>query len=77
MTWQPPADQNLKSCPNQKSQNRSRWSSSNLRLDGAKVKDWDENAFYVTISVFAVLFLSILFGLWSPKDLLEVLANFF
>lgn len=46
-------------------------------LDGAKVKDWDENAFYVTISVFAVLFLSILLGLWSPKDLLEVLANFF
>ena len=46
-------------------------------LDGNKVKDWDENAFYVTISVFAILFLSILFGVWSPKTLLEVIANFF
>lgn len=46
-------------------------------LDGNKVKDWDENAFYVTISVFAILFLSILFGVWSPKTFLEVIANFF
>ncbi len=46
-------------------------------LDGNKIKHWDENAFYVTISVFAILFLSILFGVWSPKTFLEVIANLF
>tara|TARA_Y100000766_G_scaffold4174_1_gene3201 strand:- start:2266 stop:3198 length:933 start_codon:yes stop_codon:yes gene_type:complete len=46
-------------------------------LDGNKVKDWDENAFYVTISVFAILFLSIILGFWSPAAVLEAIANFF
>tara|TARA_B100000902_G_scaffold63120_1_gene69978 strand:+ start:530 stop:1462 length:933 start_codon:yes stop_codon:yes gene_type:complete len=46
-------------------------------LDGNKVKDWDENVFYVTISVFAVLFLSIILGFWSPAAVLETIAHFF
>tara|TARA_B110000444_G_scaffold75936_1_gene71576 strand:+ start:35724 stop:36656 length:933 start_codon:yes stop_codon:yes gene_type:complete len=46
-------------------------------LDGNKVKDWDENAFYVTISVFAILAVSIFLGFWSPYEVLQLIANFF
>jgi hypothetical protein len=45
-------------------------------LDGLKVKDWSENAFYITISVFAILALSVFpLGLWSPSSLLESIAS--
>ena len=45
-------------------------------LDGLKVKDWSENAFYITISIFAFLVISWVFlQLWSPKNLLYYLAN--
>ena len=47
-------------------------------LDGLKVKDWSENAFYITISVFAILSLSAWpLGLWSPSALLETIASLF
>lgn len=47
-------------------------------LDGLKVKDWSENAFYITISVFAILALSAWpLGLWSPTALLETIAALF
>jgi len=47
-------------------------------LDGLKVKDWSENAFYITISVFAILSLSVWpLGLWSPSALLETTASLF
>jgi Zn-dependent protease len=47
-------------------------------LDGLKVKDWSENAFYITISVFAILSLSVWpLGLWSPSALLETIASLF
>jgi len=47
-------------------------------LDGLKVKDWSENAFYITISVFAILGLSAWpLGLWSPSTLLETIASLF
>lgn len=47
-------------------------------LDGLKVKDWSENAFYATISVFAVLALTCIpLGLWSPSALLESIASLF
>jgi len=46
-------------------------------LDGLKVKDWNENAFYATISVFAFLVLSMYLGMWSPTILLESIANLF
>lgn len=46
-------------------------------LDGNKVKDWSENVFYVTISVFAILFISIILKVWSPMNLLQAIASFF
>ena len=47
-------------------------------LDGLKVKDWSENAFYITISVFAILSLSVWpLGFWSPSALLETIASLF
>ena len=45
-------------------------------LDGAKVKDWNENAFYGVISLFALLVLTwVYFGYWSPTAVLEFIAN--
>ena len=45
-------------------------------LDGLKVKDWSENAFYLTISIFAFLVISwIILGLWSPGNILRELAS--
>jgi len=44
-------------------------------LDGNKVKDWNENAFYATISVFGILVLSIFLGAWSPLTLLNSIAS--
>jgi hypothetical protein len=45
-------------------------------LDGAKVKDWNENAFYAVISLFALLVLTwVYFGYWSPTAVLEFIAN--
>ena len=45
-------------------------------LDGAKVKDWNENAFYAVISLFALLILTwVYFGYWSPTTTLEFIAN--
>jgi Zn-dependent protease len=47
-------------------------------LDGNKVKDWNENAFYITISVFGILVFSwFLLGLWSPEHLLSTIAAWF
>ena len=46
-------------------------------LDGAKVKDWNENVFYGVISVFAILAISYFMGVWKPIELLEMIANFF
>jgi Zn-dependent protease len=47
-------------------------------LDGSKVKDWNENAFYATISLFGILVASWLFlGLWNPETLIKSIAEFF
>jgi Zn-dependent protease len=47
-------------------------------LDGLKVKDWSENAFYITISIFAILALSCFpLGLWSPTTVLKSIALLF
>ena len=47
-------------------------------LDGNKVKDWNENAFYATISVFALLVISWIFlGIWSPTGILGSIASLF
>ncbi|MCH1540939.1 MAG: hypothetical protein L7S56_05860 [Candidatus Poseidonia sp.] len=46
-------------------------------LDGAKVKDWNENVFYGVISVFAILAISYFMGVWKPIELLEMIASLF
>jgi Zn-dependent protease len=46
-------------------------------LDGNKVKDWNENAFYITISVFALLVITMFLGTWSPITVLESIASLF
>jgi len=44
-------------------------------LDGAKVKDWNEQVFYVVFLVFLIPLLSMFLGFWSPTTLLEWLVN--
>ena len=44
-------------------------------LDGAKVKDWNEIAFYTVFLIFLIPVVSMLFGFWSPYNLLESLVN--
>ena len=47
-------------------------------LDGAKVKDWNDNAFYVVISIFILLVISwVFYGVWSPARTLNYIALFF
>ena len=49
-------------------------------LDGAKVKDWNDTAFWVVIGVFGLLVFSwVLTGgdVWNPKDLLKSIAMLF
>ena len=44
-------------------------------LDGAKVKDWNEQVFYAVFFVFLVPVLSMFLGFWSPTALLQSLVN--
>jgi len=44
-------------------------------LDGLKVKDWNENVFYVVILIFAVPLLTMFIGVWTPKELLHMVAS--
>ncbi|MDC3245414.1 hypothetical protein OAT52_00445 [bacterium] len=44
-------------------------------LDGAKVKDWNEQVFYGVFFIFLVPVLSMFLGFWSPVALLEGLVN--
>jgi Zn-dependent protease len=44
-------------------------------LDGAKVKDWNEQVFYGVFFIFLVPVLSMFLGFWSPTALLEGLVN--
>ena len=49
-------------------------------LDGAKVKDWNENVFWGVIGVFSILVFSwVLTGgdVWNPKDMLRSIAMLF
>jgi len=49
-------------------------------LDGAKVKDWNDTAFWVVIGVFGLLVFSWVFtngDVWNPKDLLNSIADLF
>ena len=40
-------------------------------LDGLKVRDWSEGAFYAVLLIFAVPVLAMFFGMWSPIALLQ------
>ena len=44
-------------------------------LDGAKVKDWNEQVFYGVFFVFLVPVLSMFLGFWSPTALLQSLVD--
>ena len=44
-------------------------------LDGAKVKDWNENVFYGVISIFILLVVTWYTQVWSPSVLLSTIAN--
>jgi len=40
-------------------------------LDGAKIKDWNEQVYYTVLLIFLIPVFSMFFGLWSPTRLLE------
>lgn len=44
-------------------------------LDGLKVKDWSEGAFFCVIGVFALLVLTMFTGVWSPSSVLTTVAE--
>jgi Zn-dependent protease len=44
-------------------------------LDGLKVKDWNETAFYAVILIFAVPLLTMFLGFWTPTGVLLVVAE--
>ena len=44
-------------------------------LDGAKVKDWNEQVFYGVFLIFLIPVLGMLLGMWSPTALLENIVN--
>ena len=46
-------------------------------LDGLKVKDWNEQAFYLVIAIFAIPVVGIFMGVWGPSDLLQTIAGYF
>jgi Zn-dependent protease len=46
-------------------------------LDGLKVKDWNEQVFYLVIAIFAIPVAGILMKLWGPTALLQYIAGYF
>ncbi len=44
-------------------------------LDGAKVKDWNEQVFYGVFAIFLIPVLGMFFGFWSPTSLLESIVT--
>ena len=40
-------------------------------LDGVKVKDWNEQVFYLVFLIFLIPVLGMFLGFWSPTDLLQ------
>ena len=43
-------------------------------LDGLKVKDWSEKAFYIVVIIFALPLFTMFLGFWSPSGLLSLIA---
>ena len=44
-------------------------------LDGLKVKDWNEQAFFAVLLLFATLVVSMFLGMWSPPNVLAFVAD--
>ena len=44
-------------------------------LDGAKVKDWNEQVFYLVFIIFLIPVLGMFLGMWSPETLLESIVT--
>jgi Zn-dependent protease len=44
-------------------------------LDGLKVKDWNEQAFFAVLSLFAILVVPMILGMWSPQNVLSFVAE--
>ena len=44
-------------------------------LDGLKVKDWSEQAFFVVFLIFAIPVFTMFTGVWSPTGLLTFVAD--
>jgi Zn-dependent protease len=46
-------------------------------LDGLKVKDWNESAFYLVLAIFTLPVIGIFMGVWGPSALLQYIAGYF
>jgi Zn-dependent protease len=44
-------------------------------LDGLKVKDWNEQAFFAVLVLFAALVITMFTGVWSPTNVLMSIAE--
>ncbi|MDP6195637.1 MAG: hypothetical protein QF880_07990, partial [Candidatus Poseidonia sp.] len=44
-------------------------------LDGLKVKDWNEQAFFAVLLIFAIPVFTMFTGVWSPFGLLASVAE--
>ena len=44
-------------------------------LDGLKVKDWNEQAFFAVLLLFATLVVAMFLGMWSPPNVLAFVAE--
>ena len=44
-------------------------------LDGLKVKDWNEQAFFLVLLIFAIPVLTMFTGVWSPSAVLAVVSE--
>ena len=46
-------------------------------LDGLKVRDWNEQVFYLVFAIFAIPVVGIFMGFWGPTALLQNIASYF
>jgi Zn-dependent protease len=44
-------------------------------LDGLKVKDWNEQAFFAVLLIFAIPVFTMFTGVWSPITVLDTVAS--
>jgi Zn-dependent protease len=44
-------------------------------LDGLKVKDWNEVAYFAVLLIFAVPVFTMFTGVWTPSGMLQIIAD--